>query len=72
MEEEVLNAQEASEYLKISKSYLLKMAKENRLPSVRIGRIYRFTRASLNQWINDRLSFVDEEQVCGNRKIGHV
>ncbi|MCB1181093.1 MAG: helix-turn-helix domain-containing protein [Chlamydiia bacterium] len=65
MEEEVLNAQEASEYLKISKSYLLKMAKENRLPSVRIGRIYRFTRASLNQWINDRLSLAsDEGKLC--------
>ncbi len=44
MEEEILNAQEASEYLKISKSYLLKMAKEKRLPSLRIGRIYRFTK----------------------------
>jgi len=64
MEEEVLNAQEASEYLKISKSYLLKMAKEKQVPSLRIGRIYRFTRASLNQWINERLGLNAETELC--------
>lgn len=64
MEEEVLNAQEASEYLKISKSYLLKMAKEKQVPSLRIGRIYRFTRSSLNQWINERLGLNEEVELC--------
>jgi len=64
MEEEVLNAQEASAYLKISKSCLLKMAKENQLPSLRIGRIYRFTRSSLNRWINNRLGFTEGAELC--------
>lgn len=64
MEDEVLNSKEAAEYLKISKSYLVRMAKEKQIPSMRIGRAYRFTRTSLNQWINDRLGSSEEVKTC--------
>jgi excisionase family DNA binding protein len=64
MEDEVLNSKEAAEYLKISKSYLVRMAKEKQIPSMRIGRAYRFTRTSLNQWINERLGSDEEVKLC--------
>jgi len=67
MEDEVLNSKEAAEYLKISKSYLVRMAKEKRIPSMRIGRAYRFTRTSLNNWINKRLNVDEEEWLCHNK-----
>lgn len=66
MKDEILNSTEAAEYLKISRSFLTRLAKEKKLPSMRIGRGYRFTRTSLNDWINKRLS-VEEELVCHNK-----
>jgi len=59
-----LNFMSSCEYLKISKSYLVRMAKEKQIPSMRIGRAYRFTRTSLNQWINDRLGSGEEAKLC--------
>ena len=53
--EEILTADEASEHLKISRSHIIKMAREKRVPATKIGKDYRFTRNSLNRWINERL-----------------
>ncbi|MBB63471.1 MAG: AlpA family transcriptional regulator [Waddliaceae bacterium] len=55
MEEEVLTCAEASKYLKVSKSFLYKKAKEKEIPAMKVGNIWRFTRSSLNRWINQRL-----------------
>lgn len=64
MEDEVMNAMEAAEYLKISRPFLSKLIKEKKIPHMRIGRGLRFTRTSLNEWINERLSLA--ENPCSN------
>lgn len=60
MTSEVMNSTEAAEYLKISRTFLTKLAKEKKVPYMRIGRGYRFTKESLNAWINDRLSLAED------------
>jgi excisionase family DNA binding protein len=67
MEDEILNSTEAAEYLKISRSFLTQLAKEKKIPSMRLGRGYRFTRTSLNNWINRRLNVDEEEWLCHNK-----
>lgn len=67
MEDEILNSTEAAEYLKISRSFLTQLAKEKKIPSMRLGRGYRFTRTSLNNWINKRLNVDEEEWLCHNK-----
>lgn len=64
MEDEIMNAMEAAEYLKISRSFLSKLIKEKKLPYMRIGKGLRFTKSSLNEWINERLSLA--ENPCSN------
>lgn len=66
MTDEVMNPMEAAEYLKISRPFLSKLIKEKKIPFMKIGRGYRFTRTSLNEWINERLSLA--ENPCSSIK----
>ncbi len=60
MNTEIMTTEEAAEYLKVSKQFIVKLAKEKKLPATKIGRCWRFSRPSLEQWISKRLR-VDEE-----------
>ena len=53
---EIMTAEEASKYLKISKPFVVKLAKDGKVPATKIGRSWRFTRASLDNWIKKRLN----------------
>lgn len=52
--DDVLNADEASEWLKIPKSTLYKLCTDGEIPSAKVGRHWRFHRASLEQWFLDK------------------
>ncbi len=49
--EEVLTLQEASEFLKLSKSTLYALARKGEVPARKIGRSWRFTKLSLLRWL---------------------
>ena len=48
---EILTLAEAAEFPRFSQRTLWKMAKEDRLPVARIGNQYRFSRRSLERWL---------------------
>lgn len=60
-QEEILGTLEASKYLKISKQHLITVVKKQKLPHIRLGRYYKFTKSSLDSWINQNLC-------CGSMK----
>ena len=43
---------ELARYLKISKSTLYKLAQEGRVPGQKVGRHWRFRKASIDRWLD--------------------
>lgn len=50
----VMNADEASAWLKIPKSTLYKLCSDGELPAVKVGRHWRFHRNTLERWLLDK------------------
>ena len=51
---DVLDAEEASAWLKIPKSTLYKLCTEGEIPAAKVGRHWRFHRETLEQWLLGR------------------
>ena len=47
----VMTITELSEYLKISRSTLYKLAQEGKLPAQKVGRHWRFHREAIDTWL---------------------
>ena len=54
---DVLTINELAIYLKIAKSTLYKLAQDGRLPGQKVGKHWRFRKASIDRWLeeNDRV-----------------
>ena len=50
--ESLLTLDELSEYLKVSKSSLYKLAQAGKVPGNKIGKHWRFRKATIDQWID--------------------
>jgi len=48
---DIMTIDELAEYLKISKSTLYKLAQEGKLPAQKIGKRWRFHRATIDEWV---------------------
>ncbi len=51
---DILTIGELSEYLKISKSTLYKLAQEASLPGQKVGKHWRFHRQAIDEWLKSR------------------
>lgn len=49
---DVMTIDELSEYLKISKSTLYKLAQEGGLPGQKVGKRWRFHRGAIDDWLS--------------------
>lgn len=47
----VLTVQEVSQYLKLAKSTVYKLAREGALPGRKVGGTWRFSRKKLDEWL---------------------
>jgi excisionase family DNA binding protein len=65
----VMNGDEASAFLKMPKSTLLKLSSEGQLPGLKVGRNWRFNRTALEKWKSERtgseVDFTDESEAVG-------
>ena len=52
--EEILNADEVSEWLKIPKSTLYKLCTEGDVPAAKVGRHWRFSRPTIEKWFAEK------------------
>ena len=53
MAKEIMNLEEAAEYLGVSKAWLYKACKEGYVPHMRFGRRYRFFKQTLDEWMKE-------------------
>jgi excisionase family DNA binding protein len=54
----VLDIDQLSQYLKVPKSTLYRLVRENRIPSHKVGKHWRFRKEAVDQWL-DRPSCQD-------------
>jgi excisionase family DNA binding protein len=54
----VLDIEQLSQYLKVPKSTLYRLVRENRIPSHKVGKHWRFRKEAVDQWL-DRPSYQD-------------
>jgi len=48
---EVMTAEQAAQFLQIDEKLVLEMAEANKLPGRRLGKVWRFSRTALVQWL---------------------
>ena len=48
---QIMTTKEMAEYLKLHQITICKLSKEGKIPSVRIGRVWRFDREVIDEWI---------------------
>ena len=51
---EVLTTTEARDFLRMGRNAFYSALREGRLPSFRVGRLYRFRREVLEQWMKEQ------------------
>jgi PTS system nitrogen regulatory IIA component len=56
VEEAILTIEEVAQYLRVSERTVYDWAQKGEIPSGKIGTAWRFKRAEIEQWVNDRLS----------------
>lgn len=52
MDDQIMNFKEAMAFLKIPRSTLYKLVQEKKVPAMKVGRHWRFSRLSLERWIS--------------------
>ena len=48
---QIMTTKEMANYLKLHQITICKLSKEGKIPSVRIGRVWRFDREVIDEWI---------------------
>jgi len=48
---EIMTTQEMAKYLKLHEITICKLAAEGKIPAVRIGRVWRFDKNAVDEWI---------------------
>ena len=59
---DIMTIQELSEYLKVSKSTLYKLAQKGSLPGQKVGKHWRFHRDVIDRWLASRLDKIREKE----------
>ena len=54
-EQDVLTAEEAAVYLRIVRATLYRLAAKGQIPAVKVGRVWRFSRSLLDEWLETRM-----------------
>ena len=49
----VMTIEELSDYLKISRSTLYKLAQEGKVPCQKVGRHWRFRKEAIDRWLDE-------------------
>lgn len=60
-EMEILSAEEAAAYLKFSRAYLYRLAKEKKIPHINYGRHILFRKADLFSWLGSMVESAAQE-----------
>ncbi len=60
--ETLMDIKEVASYLRVKDSTVYTWAQEGKLPAFRLGRLWRFRRADLDAWLENKRNAQDEEE----------
>lgn len=72
MEEDILTIEEVAKYLRVSERTVYDWAQKGEIPSGKIGTVWRFKKAEIEKWVNDRLSSGAKSSVNQNVQIKNI
>src|SRR5438552_109721 len=55
--EALLDPGEAAQLLKVNRATLLRMARAGQLPAIKVGKLWRFRKSQLDEWLRSKVSF---------------
>lgn len=58
---DVFTIEELAQYLKVSKSTLYKLAQDGRVPGQKVGRHWRFRKATIDRWLEENHPSMKQE-----------
>ena len=61
-EDEILNIDQLSRYLRVPKSTLYRLAAEGAIPSHKVGRHWRFRREAVDRWLDQPLNLLPRRE----------
>jgi len=54
-EHDILTVEEVAEYLRLQPQTIYKWAQEKRIPSVKLGKEWRFRKSILDRWLDEQM-----------------
>jgi excisionase family DNA binding protein len=54
--EKLLLPEEVAHLMTVSRITVLRLAKAGRIPAIRVGKVYRFSRAAIEAWLSSQLA----------------
>ena len=64
---QIMTTKELAQYLKLHTITICKLSKEGKIPSIRIGGVWRFDKDVIDEWITEGL-----KKSCDTPRIGKV
>jgi len=61
---EIMTLEETAKYLKIGKSTLYKMAREGKIPAVKIANQWRFRKEDIDKWLQE----IRNKEILSNKE----
>ena len=61
---EIMTLEETAKYLKIGKSTLYKMAREGKIPAVKIANQWRFRKEDIHKWLQE----IRNKEILSNKE----
>jgi len=55
--EPLIDSTEAAELLKINRYTLQRMARLGQVPAVKVGKLWRYQKSALDEWVQSKVSF---------------
>ncbi|MDR1899748.1 MAG: PTS sugar transporter subunit IIA [Treponema sp.] len=71
-EEDILTIEEVAKYLRVSERTVYDWAQKGEIPSGKIGTVWRFKKAEIEKWVNDRLGVNKLKPAAGSVQIDNI
>lgn len=65
MNDELLTVEDLCKYLNVKKCWVREKCRSNSIPFIRLGRLLRFNKSDIDQWLNSRrdISVADNSNI---------
>ena len=71
-ENSILNIDEATKFLRISKTCLYKYVQEGRIPAMRMGKAWKFHKGLLEDWLIQEMKKAAEDKIKQKEEVNLI